>query len=119
MYYHDIPPWDAIRIMRRQRPGSVERKIQEETVNRFWTLIQEFGKSVLEDIEEKEKMWLEMQKQQQMLNNENILVFHTQNFYGPKQTTENKVERLQRMRRAKSMPKMSQEEVQLLVRSRF
>lgn len=58
IYYHDIPPWDAIRIMRRQRPGSVERKIQEDTVVRFWHLLQEFGKSVLEDIEVKEKVRL-------------------------------------------------------------
>ena len=35
IYYYDMEPWDAIRIMRRQRPGSVERKVQEETVVRF------------------------------------------------------------------------------------
>ena len=34
IYYYDMEPWDAIRIMRRQRPGSVERKVQEETVVR-------------------------------------------------------------------------------------
>jgi protein-tyrosine phosphatase len=39
IYYHDIAPWDAIRIMRRQRPGSVERKVQEETVVKFYTLV--------------------------------------------------------------------------------
>ena len=35
IYYYDMEPWDAIRIMRRQRPGSVERKVQEETVVRL------------------------------------------------------------------------------------
>ena len=28
IYYYDMEPWDAIRIMRRQRPGSVERKVR-------------------------------------------------------------------------------------------
>ncbi len=42
IYYHDIAPWDAIRIMRRQRPGSVERKVQEETVVKFFTLVNVF-----------------------------------------------------------------------------
>ena len=23
IYYHDLKPWDAIRVMRRQRPGTV------------------------------------------------------------------------------------------------
>ena len=36
IYYYDMEPWDAIRIMRRQRPGSVERKVQEETVVRLF-----------------------------------------------------------------------------------
>jgi atypical dual specificity phosphatase len=40
IYYHDLKPWDAIRIMRRQRPGSVERKVQEDTVVRFFNLLQ-------------------------------------------------------------------------------
>ncbi len=40
IYYHDLKPWDAIRIMRRQRPGSVERKVQEDTVVRFYKLLQ-------------------------------------------------------------------------------
>ena len=37
IYYYDMEPWDAIRIMRRQRPGSVERKVQEETVVRLFS----------------------------------------------------------------------------------
>lgn len=40
IYYHDLKPWDAIRIMRRQRPGSVERKVQEDTVVMFYNLLQ-------------------------------------------------------------------------------
>ena len=40
IYYHDLKPWDAIRIMRRQRPGSVERKVQEDTVVMFYNLMQ-------------------------------------------------------------------------------
>lgn len=47
IYYHDIAPWDAIRIMRRQRPGSVERKVQEETVVKFYTLVS-FGTICIE-----------------------------------------------------------------------
>jgi hypothetical protein len=29
IYYYDMEAWDAIRIMRRQRPGSVERKVRD------------------------------------------------------------------------------------------
>lgn len=64
IYYHDLRPWDAIRIMRRQRPGSVERKTQEDTVVRFFHLLQDYGKSALEDLEEKDKEWREMQRRQ-------------------------------------------------------
>lgn len=52
------------------------------------------------------------------INCENILVMHTDKFYGPGQKTENKVQRLdriQRMRRCRSMPKMTQEEVRMNV----
>ena len=108
IYYYDIPPLDAIRIMRRQRPGSVERKIQEETVVTFGRLLQEFGKSTLEKLEEKERELKELQKRQQE-QSENILVMHTALFYGPK--PENKVQRLERMRRSRSVPKLNQEEV--------
>ena len=55
IYYYDIPAQDAIRIMRRQRPGSVERKIQEETVAIFGRLLFEYGKSIMEQIEQKER----------------------------------------------------------------
>lgn len=30
IYYYDMEAWDAIRIMRRQRPGSVERKVRDK-----------------------------------------------------------------------------------------
>ncbi|XP_023324300.1 dual specificity protein phosphatase 23 [Eurytemora carolleeae] len=65
IYYYDMEPWDAIRIMRRQRPGSVERKVQEETVVRFFTLLQDYGKSSLENLEKREKDLLEKEKRQQ------------------------------------------------------
>merc|ERR1712203_1139324 len=55
IYYHDISPSDAIRIMRRQRPGSVERKVQEETVVTWGRLLSDYGKSTLEQLEQKEK----------------------------------------------------------------
>ena len=80
IYYHDISPWDAIRIMRRQRPGSVERKVQEETVVTFGKLLQDYGKSTLEQLEQKEKELKELQKKQQE-HNENILLLHTATFY--------------------------------------
>ena len=113
IYYHDIPPWDAIRIMRRQRPGSVERKTQEETAVTFGKLLQDYGKSTLEQLEEKERELKELQKKQQE-HSENIMLLHTATFYGPQQRSENKVQRLERMRRSRSMPKINQEE-ELLV----
>lgn len=108
IYYYDIPPLDAIRIMRRQRPGSVERKIQEETVMTFGKILDHYGKSTLEMLEEKERELKELQKRQQE-QSENILLMHTQTFYGPSQRLENKVQRLERMRRSRSMPKMNEE----------
>ena len=118
IYYHDLKPWDAIRIMRRQRPGSVERKVQEDTVVLFYQLLQDYGKEVLEVLEEKEKEWKDQQRRQKemqgLLNCENKLLSHTASFYGPHQKTEQKVqrlERMQRMRRCRSMPKMTEEEV--------
>ena len=53
---------DAIRIMRRQRPGSVERKIQEETVAIFGRLLFEYGKSIMEEIERKERELRQLMK---------------------------------------------------------
>ncbi len=127
IYYHDLKPWDAIRIMRRQRPGSVERKVQEDTVVRFYQLLQvsvalwvhthhtfpekamqiavpsrqDYGKQALEDLEEKEKEWKEAQRreraQQAMLNCENLLPNHTASFFGPQQKPESKIQRLERM----------------------
>ena len=105
IYYHDISPWDAIRIMRRQRPGSVERKVQEETVVTFGKLLSDYGKSTLEQLEQKEKELKELQKKQKE-HSENILLLHTASFYGP--TTRD--ERKERMNRSKSMPKITQEE---------
>jgi hypothetical protein len=65
IYYYDMEPWDAIRIMRRQRPGSVERKVQEETVVRFYTLLVDYGKDSVDKLDQREKQLLEMQKKQQ------------------------------------------------------
>lgn len=65
IYYYDMEPWDAIRIMRRQRPGSVERKVQEETVQRFYTLLVDYGKDGVDKLDQREKQLLEMQKRQQ------------------------------------------------------
>lgn len=95
IYYYDMEPWDAIRIMRRQRPGSVERKVQEETVvrfsilphsvyfklplspstwrmlithipiQRFYTLLADYGKDSVDKLDQREKQLIEMQKRQQ------------------------------------------------------
>ena len=116
IYYHDLKPWDAIRIMRRQRPGSVERRTQEDTVVTFYQLMQDYGKESLEILEEKEKEWRELQKieKKSLLNCENVLLMHTASFYGPGQKSDQKVSRLekmQRMRRCRSMPKILQDEV--------
>ena len=94
--------------MRRQRPGSVERKTQEETVVTFGKLLQDYGKSTLEKLEDKERELKELQRQQEDTS-ENILLLHTATFYGPQQRVENKVQRLERMRRSRSMPKINQE----------
>ena len=94
IYYYDMEPWDAIRIMRRQRPGSVERKVQEETVvrcsnkltaisrgmwsciclfvppflrspARFYQLLADYGKGSVDKLDQREKQLIEMQKRQQ------------------------------------------------------
>ena len=116
IYYHDLKPWDAIRVMRRQRPGSVERKVQEDTVVLFYQLLQDYGKESLEILEEKEKEFRDLQKieKEKAVNCENVLLMHTASFYGPLARPENKVnrlERLQRLGRSRSMPKMSPDEV--------
>eukprot|EP00096_Caligus_rogercresseyi_P009588 TRINITY_DN327_c1_g1_i1.p1 TRINITY_DN327_c1_g1~~TRINITY_DN327_c1_g1_i1.p1 ORF type:complete len:646 (-),score=152.48 TRINITY_DN327_c1_g1_i1:571-2508(-) len=113
IYYHDIKPWDAIRIMRRQRPGSVERKTQEETVVRFWTLLQDYGKSMLGELEEKDKELRRKQKLMSLNNSlntysiENPLLGHTTKFFAPNGDITRPERRFQR---AKSMPKFNQEE---------
>uniref|UniRef100_A0A0K2U4U5 Dual specificity protein phosphatase 23 n=1 Tax=Lepeophtheirus salmonis TaxID=72036 RepID=A0A0K2U4U5_LEPSM len=112
IYYHEMKPWDAIRIMRRQRPGSVERKTQEETVVRFWTLIQDYGKSKLEELEERDKELRRKQKLMSLNNSlttcttENPLLGHTAKFFGPNSDARSE----RRCQRAKSMPKFNQEE---------
>ena len=58
-------PWDAIRIMRRQRPGSVERKVQEETVVRFYQLLSDYGKDSIDRLEQRDKQLMEMQRKAQ------------------------------------------------------
>ena len=65
IYYYDMEPWDAIRIMRRQRPGSVERKVQEETVVRFFTLLSDYGKESIDRLEQRDKQLMEMQRKAQ------------------------------------------------------
>eukprot|EP00095_Tigriopus_kingsejongensis_P009105 maker-scaffold150_size309978-snap-gene-0.9 protein:Tk09105 transcript:maker-scaffold150_size309978-snap-gene-0.9-mRNA-1 annotation:"dual specificity protein phosphatase 23-like isoform x1" len=119
IYYHDLKPWDAIRIMRRQRPGSVERKTQEDTVVRFYHLLQEYGKHSLEILDEKEKEWLDERRREKesRVNCENLLGMHTATFYGPVQKSDHKVnrlERMQRVQRCRSMPKMTPEEEESL-----
>jgi len=119
IYYYDMDAWDAIRIMRRQRPGSVERKVQEETVVRFYNLLQDYGKSSVEKLEEREKQLIELQKKQQaeLIRNDDFaakqatmnLLSHMHSFH-TRQTNEAKQERVSRMRRARSVPKMEDEE---------
>ena len=65
IYYYDMEPWDAIRIMRRQRPGSVERKVQEETVVRFYQLLTDYGKDSIDRLEQRDKQLMEMQRKAQ------------------------------------------------------
>jgi len=119
IYYYDMEPWDAIRIMRRQRPGSVERKVQEETVVRFYTLLVDYGKDSVDKLDQREKQLLEMQKKQQseLMRNDALasqrqtmnLLSHMHSFHS-KQNGEAKRERVARIRRARSMPKMDAEE---------
>jgi len=119
IYYYDMEAWEAIRIMRRQRPGSVERKVQEETVVRFFTLLSDYGKDSVDKLDQREKQLLEMQRKQQaeLIRNDVMatqkatmnLLGHMHSFHS-KQSTEAKKERVARMRRARSMPKMDDEE---------
>lgn len=107
IYYYDMEPWDAIRIMRRQRPGSVERKVQEETVVMFYELLNDdFG--CLDNLESKEKEYMKLKKQQQ-LQNDNLICTYTALLHGPVNRIKNKDQKQQRMRRARSMPKMNEE----------
>ena len=65
IYYYEMEPWDAIRIMRRQRPGSVERKVQEETVVRFYQLLIDYGKESIDSLDQREKQLMENQRRAQ------------------------------------------------------
>jgi hypothetical protein len=102
-----MEPWDAIRIMRRQRPGSVERKVQEETVVMFYDLLNDFGG--LDNLEEREKEYKRLQ-QRKKLENELMICPYTAilsqgavNKYKVAQVKQ------ERMRRSRSMPKMNDE----------
>ena len=99
-----------------KRPGSVERKIQEDTVVLFYKLLQDYGKESLEILDEKEKEYRDLKKieKERAVNCENILQLHTASFYGPLSKSEgktNRIDRLQRLGRSRSMPKMTPEEV--------
>jgi len=119
IYYYDMEPWDAIRIMRRQRPGSVERKVQEDTVVRFHQLLVDYGKDSIDRLDQRERQLMEMQRRQQaeLIRNDALatqratlnLMNHMHSFH-TKQSAEAKQERINRMRRARSMPKMEDEE---------
>ena len=104
IYYYDMEPWDAIRIMRRQRPGSVERKVQEETVVMFYDLLNEFGS--LYNLEEKEKEYKRL-RQQQQLKNESLICPYTALL--PVNRHHNKTATKEKMRRSRSMPKINDE----------
>jgi len=119
IYYYDMEPWDAIRIMRRQRPGSVERKVQEETVVRFYQLLLDYGKESIDSLDQRDRQLCEMQRkaQAELIRNEALatqkatanLLNHMHSFHS-KQSAEAKQERIERMRRARSMPKLDLEE---------
>ena len=51
--------------MRRQRPGSVERKVQEETVVRFYQLLLDYGKESIDSLEKMDKQLMESQRRAQ------------------------------------------------------
>ena len=114
IYYYDMEPWDAIRIMRRQRPGSVERKVQEETVVMFYELLNvEYG--CLDNLEQIEKEYKRF-KQQQTLRNDHLICSYTALLHGPTTAVQSRVktsrdQKQERMRRARSMPKMTDEMV--------
>ena len=112
IYYYDMEPWDAIRLMRRQRPGSVERKVQEETVVMFYELLND-DNGCLDNLETMEKEYMKM-KRQQALQNDNLICNYTALLHGPVYKIKNKDQKQQRMRRARSMPKMNEEVVSSL-----
>ena len=117
IYYYDMEPWDAIRIMRRQRPGSVERKVQEETVVMFYDLLNDCRGGNLDNLESREKEWKRM-RQQEQFQRDLMICPYTANFPlvpVPSMRTyvTNRVQKQERMRRSRSMPKMSDEIVSI------
>ena len=45
-------------LFRSQRPGSVERKVQEETVVRFYQLLMDYGKESIDSLHVRDKQVL-------------------------------------------------------------
>lgn len=115
IYYYDMEPWDAIRIMRRQRPGSVERKVQEETVVMFYDLLDDNCGSI-DDLEEKEKEYRRF-KQQQQFQNDHLVCAYSALLHGPVSKVKNRDMRQERMRRARSLPKINSEMVICLLKN--
>jgi hypothetical protein len=130
-----MEPWDAIRIMRRQRPGSVERKTQEETVVMFHDILNEFGH--LDNLEGKEREYKQLKRAQQALN-DNLICTYSGLLQSPTTTTtttttttpaaagggegskhKNKAQRQETMRRSRSMPKMNEEIVSFSCKNDF
>ena len=116
IYYYDMEPWDAIRIMRRQRPGSVERKVQEETVVMFYDLLNDCRGGNLDNLESREKEWKRM-RQQEQFQRDLMICPYTANFplvpVPSMRAYTNRVQKQERMRRSRSMPKMSDEIVSI------
>ena len=67
-----------IRIMRRQRPGSVERKVQEETVVRFYQLLLDYGKESIDSLEQMDKQLMESQRRAQAELIRQVLILKTE-----------------------------------------
>ena len=96
-------------------------QVQEETVIKFYDLLRDYGKSSVEKLEQREKELLETRKRQQseLLREADLLsqqmkmnlVSHMNSFYHAKQSSKAKQERISRMRRAKSVGKLENEEV--------
>ena len=64
--------------MRRQRPGSVERKVQEETVVRFYQLLLDYGKESIDSLEQMDKQLMESQRRAQAELIRQVLILKTE-----------------------------------------